>query len=269
MLVIGGKINASNKAVGKAVANKDRQFIEGLAKSQADVGADFLDVNAGTEYESEADQAKVMEWLVEVIQETTDKPLAIDSETPSVIEAALGKYRGEKLMINSVTAEPEKLKSIGPLAAERQAWLVALTMGMAGIPDNIEQRLDACEQIMDYLTQIGLKAEQIFFDSLIHPIAVDSKQGLVTLKTIEQIKSRYPSARTVLGLGNISHGLPGRKLIDRAFLIMAAYAGLDAVILNPLDTKMMSAVKVADMLTGNDPACRRYTRAYRKGNVAD
>ncbi len=122
---------------------------------------------------------------------------------------------------------------------------------------------------MGQLAQTGLKAEQIFFDPLVLPLAVDSSQGLVTLKTIEQIKSRFPASKTVMGLSNISYGLPERKLINRAFLLMAAYAGLDAVIVDPLDAKAMSLIKVADMLKGEDPSCRSYLRAHRKGIIVD
>ena len=267
MLVIGEKINASNKSVSEAIANRDRQFIEGLAKSQAAAGADFIDVNAGTGYGSH--DREVMGWLVEVVQEATDKPLAIDSDNPSVIEVALCKYHGERLIINSVNAEPERLASVGSLAAEHHAWLVALTMGTSGIPDNVEERLAACDVIMTHLTRSGLAAEQIFFDPLVLPISVDSAQGMVTLKTLEQIKSRYPAARTVMGLSNISYGLPDRKLVNRAFLLMAAYAGLDAVILDPLDAKEMGFIKVTNMLMGKDPFCKEYIRAYRKGILID
>ena len=182
-----------------------------------------------------------------------------------MIEAALRKYRSESLIINSVNAEPKRLESIGPLATARKTWLVALAMGINGIPDNVEERLAACELIMTHLTRSGLKAEQIFFDPLTLPIAVDATQGLVTLKTIEQIKSHYPDARTVIGLSNISYGLPNRKLVNRAFLLMAAYAGLDAVILDPLDAQTMSFIKVTNMLTGRDPFCKEYIRAHRKG----
>ena len=269
MLVIGERINASNKSVAEAIASRDREFVAGLARAQADAGADFIDVNAGIGHDHRQDETAAMEWLVEVVQEATDKPLTIDSDAPGVIEAALRKYHGEKLIINSVTAEPERLTSIGPLAAERQAWVVALTMGADGIPNNMEQRLAACELIMTHLTRLGMKAEQIFFDPLVLPIAVDSSQGLVTLKTIEQIKSRYPAARTVMGLSNISYGLPKRKLVNRAFLLMAAYVGLDAVILDPLDAKAMSLIKVADMLTEKDPSRRGYLRAHRKGIIVD
>ena len=165
--------------------------------------------------------------------------------------------------------QAEKLAAIGPLAAGRQAWLVALAMGKDGIPNNVEQRLAACELIMAHLTRLGMKPEQVLFDPLVLPISVDSSQGMVTLKTIEQIKSRYPSARTVMGLSNISYGLPNRKLLNRSFLLMAAYAGLDAVILNPLDARAMALIKVADLLTGEDTSCRGYLRAHRQGIILD
>ena len=179
------------------------------------------------------------------------------------------KYQGEKLIINSVNAEPERLESIGSLAAKRKGWLVALAMGAEGIPDNVKQRLEACEFIMNHLIQLGVEAENILFDPLVLPIAVDSNQGLVTLKTIEQIKSRYPASKTIMGLSNISYGLPNRKLINRGFLLMAAYAGLDAAILDPLDAKTMSFIKVADMIVGKDPFCKAFTRANRRGTIVD
>jgi len=269
MIVIAEKINASNKSVGEAILNRDRGFIEKLTREQADAGADFIDINAGSGYIIPQDGEAAMEWLVETVQGATDKPLAIDSDFPGYIEAALRKYRGERLIINSVVAEPQKLEAIGSLAARHHAGLVALAMGTGGIPESVEQRLDACEMIMTHLVRLGVEAEQVFFDPLVLPIAVDSRQALVTLKTIEQIKSRYPTARTVMGLSNISYGLPGRKIINRSFLLMAAYAGLDAVILNPLDAKAMSLIKVADMLTGKDSSCRGYLRAHRKGSIVD
>ncbi len=267
MIVIGERINASNKSVGEAIIKRDSAYITSLAQAQTEAGADYIDVNTGTgQYEYEQEIA-AMKWLVTTVQAATDKPLAIDSEHPEVIKAAMKEYRGEEMVINSVTAEPEKLAAIGPLAAERRTYLVALAMGSDGVPNSVEKRLDACEMIVTHLTRMGVKMEQIFFDPLVIPVSVDSNQGLVTLKTIEEIKSRYPDARTVVGLSNISYGLPNRKLVNRSFLLMAAYAGLDAVILDPLDVKAMSHIKVADMLTGRDSSCRGYIRAHRKGTI--
>ena len=116
---------------------------------------------------------------------------------------------------------------------------------------------------------MGLATEQIFFDPLVLPMSVDSSMAMVTLHTLEQIKCRYPEAGTVMGLSNISYGLPQRKVINQGFMLMAAYAGLDAVIMDPLNTKMMGFVKVAEMLTGNDPYCREYLKAHRKGAILD
>ncbi len=269
MLVIGENINASNKSVGEAIAGKDRQFLENLTREQDAAGSDFIDVNAGVGQGSWENPEAAMEWLVDLVQGATDKPLTIDSDMPSVIEAGLRKYRGDTLMINSVNAEPERLDTIGRLAAERQASLVALVMGEGGIPSTVEERVAASERIMEHLTRVGVAEDRIYFDPLVLPIAVDADQGLVTLRTIEQIKSRYPSSKTVMGLSNISYGLPRRGMINRAFLLMAAAAGLDAAILNPLDSKMMSVVKVADMLTGKDPSCKGFIRAHRKGILVD
>lgn len=269
MLVIGERINASNKSVAEAIAGKDTEFLQNLVKSQAMAGADFIDVNVGTGNGIGQNGTATMEWLVDVVQESTDKPLAIDSDTPDIIQAALRKYRGEKLIINSVTAEPAKLEIVGQLAVKNDAWLIALAMGENGIPDSVEDRLTACDKIISYMARLGMPPERLLFDPLVLPIAVDSRQGLVTLKTIEEIKIRYPDSKTVMGLSNISYNIPNRKLVNRAFFLMAAYAGLDAAILDPLDAKIMSLVKVADMLTGKDPLCRSYLRAHRKGIIVD
>ncbi|MFC1860926.1 dihydropteroate synthase [Chloroflexota bacterium] len=269
MLVIGENINATNKTIAQAIITRDEEFLANLAIAQASAGADFIDVNVGSGHGSIQDEAEAMTWLVGVIQSASDKPLTIDSDSPVVIKAALQKYQGDKLILNSVNAELERLESVGSIAAAHQAGVVALTMGTGGIPDNVEERVAASDIIMTHLTGLGMKPEQIYFDPLVLPIAVDTAQGLVTLKTMEQIKLRHPDARTVMGLSNISYGLPGRKLVNRAFLLMAAYAGLDAVIIDPLDAKAISLIKTADMLIGKDQSCRGYLRAHRKGAIVD
>ena len=269
MIIIGERINASNRAVGEAITNRDSAYISGLAKAEAEAVADYIDVNTGTGKFDYKQEKAAMKWLVTTVQAATDRPLAIDSEHPEVIEAALEEYRGEQVIINSVTAEPEKLAAIGPLAVKQGTTLVALAMGSEGVPSTVKKRLNACETIVDGLTRMGMKMEQILFDPLVIPVSVDSTQGMVTLKTIEEIKSRFPEAKTVVGLSNISFGLPNRKLVNRSFLMMAAGAGLDAAILDPLDARIMSYVRVANLLTGKDNLCRSYIRAHRKGVIVD
>ena len=269
MLVIGERINASNKSVGQAIASRDREFIENLARRQDAAGADFIDVNAGAGEGSWARPETAMEWLVEVIQSASEKPLTIDSDTPAVIEAGLRKCRSGTVMINSVNAEPKRLETIGAMAADRQASLIALAMGEGGIPDNVEERLAACDLIVNHLARLGIEEEHIFFDPLVLPISVDTTQALVTLRTIATIKSRYASVNTTMGLSNISFGLPRRDMVNRAFLLMAISAGLDSAILDPLDAKLMSYAKIGTMLAGKDPSCKGYIRAHRKGTLVD
>ncbi len=269
MLVIGEKINASRKAVGQAIQNRDTGFIAELAQAQDSAGADFIDVNAGNGSGEKSSGKEAMKWLVTTVQAVTEKPLALDSDNPEIIEAGLEVYGDGDVMINSVTAEPERLNSIGPVAAEKNARLAALSMGAEGIPDNVKERLDACESILNTLTRMGVREEQVYFDPLVLPVSVNAVQGKVTLDTIQEIKRLYPEAKTVVGLSNISYGLPSRKLINRAFLLMAAQAGLDAAIMDPLDKKMMSMVSIIELLSGGESSARAYMRAHRSGRIID
>ena len=269
MLVIGEKINASNRAVGQAIANRDSDFIIELAKAQDTAGADFIDINAGNSSGEEASGIESMKWLVNTVKAVTETPLAIDSDDPGIIEAGISVYGEGKLLINSVTAESTRLNTIGPIAAERNSGLVALAMGSEGIPDNVDDRLDACETILNTLTGMGLKEEKLYFDPLVLPVSVDTQQGKVTLDTIREIKRRYPGTNTVVGLSNISYGLPNRRLVNRAFLLMAAQAGLDAAIMDPLDKKMMTMVTIIKLLSGKENSARAYMRAHRSGRIVD
>jgi 5-methyltetrahydrofolate--homocysteine methyltransferase len=111
--------------------------------------------------------------------------------------------------------------------------------------------------------------ERIFIDPLAIPVSVDTDQGMVTLRTLEQIRKRYPQAKTTLGLSNVSYGLPLRGVINRALLLMAMYVGLDSVILDPLDAKLMARIRAAEAVLGRDPFCRGYLKDYRKGRLQD
>ena len=142
MLVIGENINASNRSVAEAIVRRDDEFFTNLARAEAQAGADFVDVNAGSGYGSLQETIAAIRWLVGIVQSAIDKPLAIDSDAPEMIEAALEEYEGDRVIINSVTAEPLRLQSIGPLVAERNAWVVALAMGAEGIPALVEERAD-------------------------------------------------------------------------------------------------------------------------------
>jgi cobalamin-dependent methionine synthase I len=264
MILIGEKINATIPCIRSMIRNRDEAAISSLAQRQADAGIDFIDVNVGTGLGSRQDEIRSMEWAVEAIQSRIDIPLCIDTADPAVLEAGLRKRNGIPSMINSTKAEQESLEKIVPLASAYQCPVVALAMDESGVPKTVQDRLHACEKIAEACERWGVLMERVFFDPLVMPIGTDIKQGLVTLETVTEIKKEFPGANTVMGISNISYGLPERKRLNVAFLHMAIYAGLDAAIVDPLEHDIMGEIRTAEVLVGKDRHCRRYTRALRE-----
>jgi len=264
MIIIGEKINASLPAVKSIIQKQDDKSLIELARKQAAAGSAFIDVNVGTGEGSQDDEILAMKWAVETIQKDIDTPLCIDSADPILLEAALEIRNSRTSLINSTKAEDDNLKEIVPLAVHHNASLIALAMNEYGIPKTVKDRMAACGKIAEACHRYGLSMDKVFFDPLVLPVSTDIQQGRVTLDTLAEIKKEFPTAKTVMGLSNISYGLPKRAGLNAAFLHMAVSAGLDAAIMDPLDQTMMAAVRTAEVLVGKDRHCRRYTRALRK-----
>ena len=263
MLIIGEKINATIPAVKAIFQWRNRDELIKLAERQVRAGADQIDVNVGTGLGSQEDEIAAMVWAIETIQREMEIPICIDSPDPAVIEAGLKAREGRSSFINSTKAEDENLKKIVPLALRYEAPLVALAMDESGIPETLEGRIDACRKTVAVCLRLGLALENVYFDPLVIPVSTDVKQGIVTLNCISAIKKIFPGAKTVTGLSNISYGLPARSLLNVGFLYMAMFAGLDAVIMDPLVEEQMKAIRAGEVLIGKDRHCRRYTRAFR------
>jgi cobalamin-dependent methionine synthase I len=205
-----------------------------------------------------------MEWAVEAIQKELETPLCIDSADPAVLESGLKSRNGRPSLINSAKAERESLDEVVPLASTYSAPLIALTMDESGIPKTVDERLRAAEKVVSACKHFGVPIENVFFDLLVMPISTDIRHGLKTLAAITEVKKQFPGCKTVLGISNISYGLPARSKLNAAFLCMAVYAGLDAAITDPMEDEISAAVKTAEVLVGRDRHCRKYTRAFRK-----
>jgi 5-methyltetrahydrofolate--homocysteine methyltransferase len=268
MLIIGEKINATSKRVAEAIGQRDAALLQEMARQQVEAGADYLDVNAGRGQGLEQEVAD-LKWAIDTVRAATDVPLCIDSSDPQAIKAALAHYRGKAAIINSINAEEGRLTDLLPLALEHRAGVIALAMDDRGVPKEVEGRLRACDRILERAMAYGIPLERIFLDPLVLPLSVDTGQGMVTLRALEQIKARYPEAKTTLGLSNASYGLPRRGVINRALLLMAMYLGLDSVILDPLDARLMAHIKAAQVVLGRDTFCREYLRDYRKGRIRE
>ncbi len=263
MLIIGEKINATIPAVKAILQWRNQDELIKLAGRQVRAGADQIDVNVGTGLGSREDEIASMVWAIENIQQELEAPICIDSPDPAVLEAGLKAREGRTSFINSTKAEDENLERIVPLALRYGAPLVALAMDESGIPKTLEGRIDACRKTVAVCLRLGLALENVYFDPLVIPVSTDVKQGIVTLNCISAIKRIFPGAKTVTGLSNISYGLPARSLLNAGFLYMAMFAGLDAVIMDPLVEEQMNAIRAGGVLIGKDRHCRRYTRVFR------
>jgi len=264
MIIVGENINATIPGIKPVIQQRDSRKLIQLAENQVKNGATYIDVNVGTGQGSRRDEIDSMMWAIQTLGDVIDAPLCIDSADPAVIKAGLSVINDREKMINSTKAEETHLNSILPLAVQYGANVVALTMDESGIPPTVERRLDACRKIETYSKKYNVPMENIYFDPLVLPISTDGRQAMVTLKTLSAIKSIFPKAKTIMGLSNISYGLPGRKNINAAFLHMALYEGLDAVIINPLEKTIINGVLTGEALIGKDRHFRRYSRAFRK-----
>lgn len=258
--VIGERINPTGKkALKKALINMDMDYVLREAIGQQKFGADILDINAGI---PEIDEALTMEKMVKEIQGILDTPLQIDSSNPEVIERAVRAYNG-KPIINSVNGDIKTMEEIFPIAKKYGANVIGLTMDENGLPSTCEDRVKICKKILDTAEGYGIDKCNIIIDCLTLTASVDQEQVFETLKAIREIKERY-GVRTVLGVSNISFGLPKRALLNRTFLAMALAYGLDMPILNPGDMEMMDTVMAFKVLSNHDKRAEAYIGRYIK-----
>ncbi|MEI6631106.1 MAG: dihydropteroate synthase [bacterium] len=261
MFIIGELINGMYKNIGRAIKDKDKAVIQKCALEQVKAGADALDINCGP---VSRDPVSDIQWLINAIQEVTDKPLALDSSKPAVIESGL-KVLKARAIINSTTADPEKLEILVPLAKKYNAKLIGLTISSKGIPQNKDQRLELAAAIVANCSDAGFPREDLYLDPIVMPVNVAQAQMCEILEAIREFKIiSDPAPRSIVGLSNVSQGTCVRSLINRTFLTMAAAFGLDAAILDPLDQELMDAAITSDLIMNKNIYCDSYLDAYRK-----
>jgi 5-methyltetrahydrofolate--homocysteine methyltransferase len=264
MQIIGEKINGTRKRVGAAITAKDADFIRDLATSQAEAGADLLDVNAGTNPESEAQD---LIWLVNTVQEVTDTQLCLDSSSPAAINAAI-EHVAQTPMINSINADPARLKGMLPIVAQHQCPVIGLALDESGMPKTIDDRMRSVRGIFAATRQAGLADSLVYIDPLIMTVATSTTAALEALECIRTIKAEFPECHVTGGLSNVSFGLPNRSVINRTFVALAVQAGMDSAIMDPNDQPLKSSIMATQLLLGRDRFCRNYTQAAREGNIS-
>jgi len=265
MLIIGESINGTIPKVGQAIQERNETFLKELARTQIGCGAQMLDVNAGV---AGGDEVEDLPWLIQLIQKEVAIPVMIDSSNPEALKAGLSVYQHEETpILNSISGEKEKWSRLFPIVAEKKCKVVVLCMSDQGIPKTAEERVAIASRLFQDLTQAGIPSDHIYLDPLVLPVAVEPEAAAVTLETIRALRSKFPNSHIICGASNVSMGLPGRKLINRSFLTMAIFAGLDTLLVDVRDQALMSSVYTSEILMNEDPYCTQYLKAYRAKKI--
>ncbi|MDD6062772.1 MAG: homocysteine S-methyltransferase family protein [Oscillospiraceae bacterium] len=252
--VIGERINPTGKKkLKEALRTGDDDYILQEALSQRDAGAQILDVNAGL---PDIDETAVLSHLVDELQTVTDLPLQIDSSDPAAVEAAVLRYRG-KPIINSVNGKEDNMAAILPLVKKYGTAVVGLTLDESGIPATAEARFAVAEKIVNRAAEYGIPRQDVFIDCLVLTASTNQDMVMETVRAVRMVKERL-GCKTVLGVSNVSFGLPERELVNRTFLAAALGAGLDLPILNPCSKAYMDTVDAFRVLHGEDRESKQF-----------
>ncbi|OOM73915.1 methionine synthase [Clostridium puniceum] len=256
--IIGERINPTGKKLFKeALKNEDLDYILKQAISQIEAGAHILDVNVGL---PEINEPKMMRKIVREIQGIIDTPLQIDSSDIGAIEAGLRYYNG-KAILNSVNGEEKVLSAILPLVKKYGASVVGLTLDDNGIPAKAEERFAIAEKIVKRAAEYGIRKEDVFIDCLVLTVSAQQEEVQETLKAVRMVKEKL-GVKTVLGVSNISFGLPNRELINETFLALALANGLDLPIINPNADGMTRVIHSYNVLYNYDKSAEVYIKNY-------
>ena len=262
MIIIGEKLNGSIPSVAKAIAEKDADLIRERARMQAEAGATFLDVCASVE---EAVEVETLKWMIDLVQEVTDTPICVDSPSARSCVAAIPFCKRPGL-INSVSLEGDKIDTIFPVIADTDWECVALLCDNDGIPDSVERRMKIFFGIMEKAKQYGIAPSRLQIDPLVVTLGTDQTALTVFADCCRRIKYEYPEIHITSGLSNISFGLPVRKNINQAFMVLAMNAGMDSAIVDPTNKNMIGMIYATNALLERDEYCLQYIDKF--GNKA-
>jgi len=263
-VIIGERINPTGRKVLAAemkAGRMDRVKADAIAQGAA--GAHMLDVNAGI---PAIDEPALLVATIKAVNDVSDLPICIDSSVMEALEAALAVYEG-KALVNSVTAEDERMDRILPLVKKHGAAVIGMANDETGISMVPEERLAIARRIVDRAADYGIPREDVIIDPIAMTVAADPTCGLITLETMRLIRNELGNNMTC-GASNVSFGLPDRATVNAAFLPLAMHAGLTCAITNPLVPEVRRAVLAGDLLLGHDEYAMRWIASYRAEQAA-
>jgi len=258
-VMIGERINPTGRKVLAAEMKAgvmDRVRADAIAQVQA--GAQMLDVNAGVPL---VDEPALLVATIKAVGEVTDVPICIDSSVIEALEAALAAYEG-KALVNSVTAEDERMDRILPVVKKYGAAVIGMSNDETGITMVPQERVEIARKIIERAKYYGIPAEDVIIDPIAMTVAADPQAGLITLETMRLIKEQLGN-NMICGASNVSFGLPDRHILNAAFFPVAMHAGLTCAITNPLVAEVRKAVQASDLLLGHDEYAMNWISAFR------
>ncbi|MDI6709307.1 MAG: dihydropteroate synthase [Thermoanaerobacterales bacterium] len=262
MILIGERINGMFRDIRESVADRDKEPVAAWARRQAAAGAHYLDINTGPGVGPD-EAPEVMAWLVRTAQDACGLPCCLDSPHAEVLRAGLETHRG-RAIINSTSADQEKMDVLFPLAVEYGAAIIGLAMNEKGVPKDANDRLALAMELVANADAHGLAMDDLFIDPLILPVNVAQEHAPEVLETLRGVKLlASPAPLTVVGLSNVSQRAPDRPLINRTFAVMAVAAGLDAAILDVEDADLLDAIATARVLMNKEVYCDSYLKVFR------
>ena len=259
-VIIGERINPTGrKLLAAEMAAGDYSRVIKDALAQVEAGAHMLDVNAGIPM---SDEPAILAAAIKIVQSITDVPLSIDSSIIAALESGLSVYQG-KALVNSVTGEEERLELVLPLIKKYGAAVIAISNDETGISENPEVRLAVARKIIERAQDHGIPKEDILIDPLVMPIGAVRTAGRQVFEIVRRCRDEL-GVNTCCGASNVSFGLPNRGPLSATFLAMAIGAGLTSAITNPIEEHIRTAIRAADVMTGNDENCLAWIVANRE-----
>lgn len=260
MIFIGERINAGFKDVKRAIAEKDADVLKSWAIKQTEAKANYLDVNMGTASNKPEDLC----WMIETVQSVSNARISIDNNKPALLREAMPVCK-EPPLINSLTADENKLDEMLPLIAEHKASFIGLVMDEAGSPKDSMTRVENAGRIMSKIMEYGIEPEQLFLDPIVMPLKFMQEQAKEILDAASQFKLfTDPPCHIVCGLSNVSNGTSQKKLINRVFATMLVANGLDAVICDVMDEDLVNTILTAELVMNKSIYADSYIEAFRK-----
>ena len=258
-VIVGERLNPTGRQpLIDAYINGNNDYVINLALEQSKEGSEIINVNVGV---PEIDEEKTMKRVVKGIQEVVDTPLQIDSSNVKALEAGLRYYNG-RTIVNSVNGKEQSLKSILPLVKKYGACVVGLTLDEDGIPSTAEGRFNIAKKIVERAEQYGIKRKDIFIDCLSLTVSAQQDEALETIKAIKMVKEKL-GCKTILGVSNISFGIPNRQALNNTYLNLALGSGLDLPIINTENKAMVESVYAYKVISNMDKGCVEYIEKYK------